>query len=149
MSETVSEDQLTLTPVIPLDITIPPPGTSIAPVTEDPEATAVFDAVFLEQTGGFTGIPLSVQVFSDGRLVRDGVEGSVTAEQVAQIDTIIKEINFFGIQGQFEPAGTNPDAYSYKISVDRAGASRTINAQDGYTPDDLLRLINAVSLLGA
>ncbi len=137
------------TSVIPIDVTLPPVGTMIAaPVTEDPEIGLMFDVVYLEQTGGFTGIPLTVEVRSDGRIVRDGVEGTVTPEQVTEIDNIIKEIQFFSIQGQFEPAGTNPDAYSYKISVDRGGSSRTINAQDGFTPDPLLRLINAVSLLG-
>jgi hypothetical protein len=148
-SETISEDQLTPTSVIPLDVTLPPVGTMIAPATEDPEAGLIFDVVYLEQTGGFTGIPLTVEIHSDGRLVRDGVEGRVTPEQVAEIDNIIKEIKFFGIQGQFEPAAANPDAYLYKISVDRGGASRTINAQDGFTPEPLLRLINAVSALGA
>jgi hypothetical protein len=148
-SETISDAQLTLTPVLPVDVTLPPAGTMVAPATEDPEAGLMFDVVYLEQSGGFTGIPLTVEVHSDGRLVRDGVEGNVTPEQVAEIDNIIKEIQFFGIQGQFEPAAANPDAYLYKISVDRGGSSRTINAQDGFTPDPLLRLINAVSLLGA
>jgi emfourin len=146
-AEATSDVQLT--PVIPIDVTVPPVGTMIAPVTEDPDAGTMFDAVYLEQSGGFTGMPLKVEVHSDGRLVRDGVVGSVTPEQVAEIDNIIREINFFGLQGQFEPASTNPDAYSYKISVDRGGSSRTINAQDGYTPEPLLKLINAVSLLGA
>jgi len=146
-AETTSEAQLT--PVLPIDVTLPPVGTMVAPVTEDPEAGLMFDVVYLEQTGGFTGIPLTVEVRSDGRVIRDGVEGSVTPDQVTEIDNIIKDINFFGIQGQFEPASNNPDAYSYKISVDRGGSSRTINAQDGYAPEPLLRLINAVSLLGA
>lgn len=137
------------TSVIPIDVTLPPVGTSVAPVTEDPESGIPFDAVYLEQSGGFTGIPLKVEIHSDGRLIRDGVTSSVTPEQVTEIDSIIKEINFFGIQGQFEPASNNPDAYSYKISVDRGGSSRTINAQDGYTPDPLMKLINAVSLLGS
>lgn len=144
--EVTSDAQATFE--IPIDVTVPPAGTMIVPVTEDPQAGVMFDVVYLEQSGGFTGIPLTVEVHSNGRLVRDGVEGSATPEQVTEIDNIIREIKFFGIQGQFEPAAPNPDAYLYKISVDRAGASRTISAQDGFTPDPLLRLINAVSLLG-
>lgn len=141
--------EVTETPVVIVE-NIPPAGTLVtAPATEDVSAGVPFDLVRLDQTGGITGASLTVEVYNDGRVVRDGVESRITPEEVQAIDAIINEIGFFGISGQFRVPGNQADIYYYKIYVERAGSGRMIDAQDGYTPDPLLRLINAVGALGA
>lgn len=136
-------------PLLVDDITMPPPGTLVtAAVTEDPRAGIPFDSIIFEQSGGITATTVVVEVYSDGRVVRDGVESTISAEQVAALDSLIKSMNFFDLQGQFAMPGQNEDIYYYKITVEQAGSSRTINAQDGYTPDPLMDLFNTISVLG-
>lgn len=135
---------------IAVDITMPPPGTPVtAAVTQDPLAGASFDSIIFEQTGGITQTTLTVEVYGDGRVVRDGVTSTISAEQLNAINQALQAANIFGLQGQFVMPGVNEDAYYFTITVDIAGAGRTIRAQDGYTPDELMDLFNTISVLGS
>jgi hypothetical protein len=123
--------------------TIPPPavGTiATALPTEDPDVGLIFDEIYFSQTGG--GTTLVVQVYPDGRVLRDGQQFSIAQDQVAVIDTLLDEINFFGMQGVFTSVGGSPNAYSYELSVSRGEASRSIIAEDGLIPPDLQRLFS-------
>jgi hypothetical protein len=148
-AEVSPEVQTTVSPVV-IDITVPPPGTLVsAAATQDPLAQTGFTSIIYEQKQGSTGTPLTVEVYSDGRVVRDGVASTISAEQVAAIDAALRAVNFFGLQGQFIVPGTNEDIYYYTITVDVDGSSRMIRAQDGYTPDELMALFNTISVLGS
>lgn len=131
-----------------LDITMPPPGTLVAAVTQDLNPDIQFDSILFEQSGGLSGAKLVVEVYSDGRVIRDGTASTITPQQVAELNAMLNAVNFFGLQGQFVMPGTDEDAYYFKMTVESQGGSRTINAQDGYTPDDLMAIFNYVSALG-
>ncbi len=143
--------EVTADPLEQAGVVLPPAGTLVAPATEDPNPNSgqPFDVITFEQSGGPNNINLVIQVFSDGRVVRDGNTSTISAEQVAMLDTMLKQLNFFGLQGQFAVPGASSDVYSYRITVDQDGGSRTINAQDGYTPTELLELFSALADLGA
>jgi hypothetical protein len=130
------------TPVV--EVSLPPVGEMVSSATEDPEAGLVFDAIFFTQTGGSNNTELNIELRSDGTLVRNGETSTVSQEDIMAIDTMLDELNFFGIQGVFAAAAPNPDVYSYSITVERAGSSMMINAQDTYTPVELKELFAAI-----
>ncbi|MEZ4670400.1 MAG: hypothetical protein R3E39_21035 [Anaerolineae bacterium] len=125
--------------------TLPIAGTLVAPATEDPDAGKVFDVVYFNRTGGISGQPISLVVNKDGSGTLNGNPITVTADKVNEIDNMIDQIGFFGLQGVFTAPGTSADVFSYDITVERDGSSRTIKAQDGLIPNQLGQLIGILS----
>ncbi|MBI5666443.1 MAG: hypothetical protein HZC41_00425 [Chloroflexi bacterium] len=125
------------------------PGTIIPPATEDPLAGTPFDRILFTRSGGIAGQTLTIEIRGDGTVIRDGVTSQISPEQVQQITDILDRMNFFGLQGVFTAPGTGADVYQYSVTVERQGASRTIDAQDGLTPAQLMALITALSEIGA
>jgi len=128
---------------------LPIPGTLDASSNPDAEAGLVFDDIQFERTGGIAGETLTIEVKSDGTFTRDGVPGTISPDQVTMIDNMIDQLNFFGLQGIFEAPGTSADVYRYRVRVSRAGSARTIQAQDGFIPPELIQFISLLSSLGA
>lgn len=126
---------------------LPAPGTIVA-ATEDPNAGLVFDSLTMERTGGIAGELLTVQVLSNGSVFRNGAASAISADQVTQIDGLLDQMNFFQMQGVFTAPGAGADLFTYAITVERAGASRTVTAQDGLIPPELQALITALVQLG-
>jgi hypothetical protein len=134
------------TPVI--EVSLPPVGEMVSSATEDPEAGLLFDTIFFTQTGGANNVNLTIEVHSDGTLIRNGETSTISQDDVLAVDAMLDELNYFGIQGVFAAAAPNPDVYSYSITVDRNGSSLMINAQDTYTPVELKELFSAIINLG-
>ena len=61
------------------------------------------------------------------------------------LDSLLDQLNFFGLQGVFTAPGTSADTYQYSVTVNRAGSSRTIQAEDGFTPPELLQFLTLLS----
>lgn len=125
------------------------PGTIIPAAVEDPMAGTPFDRILFTRSGGITGQTLTVEIRGDGTVIRDDVTSQISPEQVKQITDILDRMDFFGLQGVFTSPGTGADIYQYSITVDRQGASRTIKAQDGLTPSQLMTLFTLLSDIGA
>lgn len=132
---------------------LPPAGTMVAPATQevDPNAAPIpFRSITYEQSGGPANTSLRVEIFGDGRVLRDGVEISVGADVIAGVEQQLIELDFFAIQGQFTAPGTGSDVYEYIVRVEREdGAAKRLKAQDGLTPPELLRLFSALRNIGA
>ena len=128
---------------------LPLPGTIIPPATQDPDAGKLFDSVGLNRTGGITSKELDVVVTSDGSVTRDGVKSTIPADKVKQISDKLDQMGFFGMQGVFQSPGTSADIYTYNLTVERNGTSRTVTAQDGYIPPELADLLQVLSQLGS
>ncbi|NWF69631.1 MAG: hypothetical protein HXY40_11150 [Chloroflexi bacterium] len=125
----------------------PQPGVlATVPATEDPEAALVFDSLNFVVTGG--GTTTIIDIFSDGRVLRDGVEYRITPEEVTAIDDMLDAVNFFNLQGTFVSAGGQPGAYQYSLSVERAGSVVTLNAEDGLVPRELQELFSLLLQAG-
>lgn len=134
---------------LPADIVIPPPGEIVlAAATEEPDAAAQpFEYILYTQDGGPANASIVIEVFGDGRVVRNGESISASAEDIAALDQKVKEIRFFNIQGIFTTAGASEDLYRYTITVESELGSKMIRAQDGYTPQPLLELFSQVVAL--
>ncbi len=144
--ETEEQQVEEVTPIA--EITLPAVGEIVAPATQDPEAGLLFDLIVFTQTGGQNNTNVTIEVRSDGTLIRNGETSTVSQEDIAAIDTMLDEIGFFGLQGVFAAPAPNPDVYAYTLTVERAGASRMINAQDTYSPPELKALFAAIINLG-
>lgn len=131
---------------------LPPPGTMQVPVTEepDPNATPVpFFNITYTETGGLSNTELLVDIFSDGRVIRNGTETSIPPETIAQLNQAIHDLNFFAIQGQFTMPGAGLDVYNYNVRVElQDGRARSLDAQDRVTPPELLRLFSLLRNIG-
>ncbi|MBL8161348.1 MAG: hypothetical protein JNJ61_05125 [Anaerolineae bacterium] len=127
---------------------LPVPGTLVAAATPDPDAGLVFDRILFERTGGIAGVPLTIEILSNGSVTRDGQPRTIGADLVTLIDGQLDLMNYFGIQGVFTAPGTSADIYTYNITVERNGASLTVKAQDGFIPPDIQRLISLLQDIG-
>ncbi len=131
------------------EVTVPEAGTIVPPATEDPQAGNLFDSVALDRTGGVGAKPLDLILLKDGTLTRDGVISNIPADQVKQISDALDKLGIFGLQGVFQGAGTSPDNFTYYLTVEREGASRTLTAQEGFIPPELASLLKTLQQLGA
>lgn len=123
---------------------LPDPGTIQPPATEDPNVALVFDQITFERTGGSSPEPLLIIIRSDGSAEVNGQPQTVAPEVITALDAQIDQLEFFGIQGIFSSPGAPSDVYQYVVTVDRAGASQMLTAQDGLTPNELLRFFAAI-----
>jgi hypothetical protein len=130
------------------EVQLPAPGTIVPPATQDPEAGKLFDTVSMNRMGGITGKELNVVLNSDGSLTRDGAASTVTPDQVKQISDKLDQMGIFGMQGVFQAPGTSADIYTYHLTVERSGSSKTIVAQDGYIPPQLADVLDLMTRLG-
>ena len=130
------------------EVQLPAPGTIVPPATQDPDAGKLFDTVSLNRMGGITGKELNVVLKSDGSLTRDGVASTVTPDQVKQISDKLDQMGIFGMQGVFQAPGTSADIYTYNLTVERNGSSKTVTAQDGYIPPQLADVLDFMTRLG-
>lgn len=124
---------------------IPAAGSTIEPVSSQPFQ---FDRVLFTQTGGLAALNLQIEVFSDGRVVRDGAQSQTSSDVVANIASLIDTFDFFRVSGQFMGTGAAADAYTYSLTVESGGSSRTIMSQDGFTPPALFAIYDALRALG-
>jgi hypothetical protein len=129
--------------------TLSAPGTLVAAATPDPDVGLIFDLIQFEQTGGITGETVTIELRGDGTLVRNGVTGTISQDQVAFIDNMLDQMNFFGITGVFTAPGRGADLLYYTLTVERAGTSVTLRAQDGLIPPELGQLLTLIGSLGA
>jgi hypothetical protein len=129
---------------------VPVPGTLVkAAATDDPNAGGkTFDHLYLERTGGIAGGKLSIDLMADGTLMRDGKPSKLTADELAQVNTVLAKLSFFSIRGVFTAPGTGPDALQYSLQIDLNGASRTVDAQEGLIPPELDEVFRVLSQLG-
>lgn len=134
----------TVTPAGEGALIVPVPGTLVASETQDPEPRGLFDYVSMTQTGGREDITLVIQVYSDGRVIRDGVEGRVESALVAEIDNAINTLNFFGMQGAMLGPPGGADTYRYRVIVKRGFQERAIWAQDGFMPNEFIQLLSLI-----
>lgn len=119
---------------------VPQPNTTPIPFS--------FDELVYAQSGGLTGRTVVIRLFSDGRVLRDDAESTVSREVVDTIKGLLERIDFYNMQGIFTGPGVGADRFRYSLEVIGPLGSRTISAQDGLTPPELMDVFEAISQLG-
>lgn len=107
-----------------------------------------FDNLVFTQTGGLSGVDVRVELRSDGTLIRNGETTTVSAEEVRRITDMLDAIKFFQFEGIFVGSGAAADAYRYTLTVNGPQGSRTVTAEDGLTPMELLFIFDSIRALG-
>ncbi len=140
--------QPTHTPASEGALPVPLPGTLVASETEEAEPIPDFQQITLLQQGGPADINVRVDIFSDGRVIRDGQTGSVAPGTIAELNQIIRDLNFFGLQGTFLGPTVPEEAYRYRITVISGQTERAINMQDGFMPEEVMRFLGRLRTVG-
>jgi hypothetical protein len=105
-------------------------------------ATVIFDKVTVIRSGGIDGSDLTIEIFQDGRVLRDGNPSTtLTPQQVMDLDALLDEIRIFSMSGQFAATFPRQDDYIYVINVDQADRSISHRADDTYIPGELTRVV--------
>ncbi len=142
---------VTLTPMPEGDaLEVPLPQTLVASETEDPNAALVFDQLIFVRYGGPEGTePINLILQQDGSYTLNDQPGATTPDRVIQLDDLLDEINFFGMQGTLLGPNTDTEDYRYRITVIRADDERTLQAQDGFYPQELGRIFGQLLAITA
>lgn len=88
--------------------------------------------ISFERSGGFTGIPIKVELDSD----------SLSVEEQVKIRQWIDESNFFDLQEIDSISKDQPDQFYYQLSIETPGNRRSTEYTDMNVPDDLRPLFN-------
>jgi hypothetical protein len=91
--------------------------------------------ISFQRTGGFTGIPVTLNIDLD----------SLPESDAAALRQMIKDTDFFELTESHLERQV-PDGFQYVIAVEDKGQRRTIEATDMSMPDKLRPLVNDLSL---
>ncbi len=94
--------------------------------------------IYLKRTGGFTGIPFSVDIDTDQ--LEDEERGALAA--------LVEAAQFYALPEKIPSTGQGVDRFQYRITVEEAGRSHTVEAGESGLPDSLQALIGHVTGLG-
>ena len=130
------------------ELEVPGVGTLVASETEDPEIDLIFTTVRLTRSNNNDDEFVEVVINGDGSFVRNGIPGQLSPEQITNIDDMIDDINFFGLQGTMLGPAIEEDDYRYCLTVERGATSRTITSQEGFMPAPYRRLVGAIFDVG-
>lgn len=127
---------------------IPGFGTLEASSTEDPNIDMIFSEINLYVYGGEEGTqPLSLTLLENGTYTRNEFSGTVSPQRVTEIDTLLDELNFFGLQANFIGFGAS-NVTKYRLRVVRGTQERMIDSEEGYMPTQYNILLGELLKVG-
>lgn len=131
-----------------VDLTAALAGTAV--ITEDPLGGQPFDSLLFYQTGGASNETLTIELFSDGRLVRNGSESRVDSGVIEGVNVALNTVGFYTLQDIYSPPVGRTDAFRYTLLVRRGELEYQISANDGglTANPDLAALFVTVRNLG-
>ena len=92
----------------------------------------------LERSGGFTGIPLRSSIDTD----------QLDPDESKTLTELVESARFFDLTAKITPSKIGADRFNYKLTIETAGRSHTVEFNEANTPDSLSALIKQVTLLG-
>lgn len=139
----------TQTPASEGALPVPLPQTLVASETEDVVPRGDFDYIYFRQTGGEDGIEIVIEFFGDGRVTYNGEEGTIAEANIANLNTLINDLNFFGLQGtMMSAAPSGSETYYYQVYIQRGNQQRSINSQDGFMPREYIAFLGVLIQYG-
>ena len=94
--------------------------------------------IYFRRTGGFAGIPFSVDVDTD----------QYEEKERKALTALVEAAQFFSLPEKIPSAGPGPDRFQYRIRVEEPGRSHTVEAGESGLPDSLQSLIGHIIALG-
>lgn len=87
--------------------------------------------IYFERTGGFTGLALATTVESD----------TLSQQDEQRLRQLIDEAGFFDLPAVLHDTAAAVDQFGYKVTVEIAGRSHTVEATEGAIPPPLRPLL--------
>jgi hypothetical protein len=87
--------------------------------------------IHFERTGGFAGLVLATTVESD----------TLSQQDEQRLRQLIDEAGFFDLPAVLHDTGAAADQFGYKVSVEIAGRSHTVEVTEGAVPPALRPLL--------
>jgi hypothetical protein len=120
---------------IPIELKPGKGGSSyLKPCSWENEADMKFQ---LERSGGFTGIPLRAVIDSE----------SLSQDERQALELLVDSADFFTLPEKIQSSGQAADQFSYKLTVEKAGKSHTIQVSEAEIPEKLKPLLQRVTAL--
>lgn len=95
--------------------------------------------ISLERSGGFAGMTRTFQVDAD----------ALTDEERALVDRLVASAEFFALPATIAaPDAAGADRFSYRLTIESADGTHTVETSDASAPDSLKPLIDWVSERG-
>ncbi len=91
----------------------------------------------LERSGGFAGMVLHAQVDTE----------ALDPQEKASLESMVEAANFFSLPEKIMPAGPGADRFSYRITIQKSGASRIVEVSESGVPETLQPLIQRILFL--
>jgi hypothetical protein len=83
------------------------------------------------RSGGFTGIPLTIQVDT----------ATLPPDQAAQIGRLVESADFFHLP-ETRSASTQPDRYEYELSIQNGDQGHIVSFEEAAMPESLRPLLS-------
>lgn len=139
----------TQTPASDGALNVPLPQTLVASETEDIVPREDFDYIYFRKTGGEDGVEIVIEFFENGNVIYNGEEGTISEADIATLNTVIKDLNFFAMQGTMMSAAPgSSQTYYYNLFIQSGTQERSINSQDGFMPREYVTLLSLLSQYG-
>jgi len=94
--------------------------------------------ISLERSGGFTGISSKVTLDTQ----------ELDPAERAELETLVNKSGFFQMPEKIDSPGLGADRFAYRLTVEDAGRSHTVEAVEGSIPEALQPLIVRLNQLG-
>ena len=95
--------------------------------------------ISIERSGGFAGMTTSYEADVD----------TLSAEERAVVNELVSAAEFFALPSSIiTPNDTSADRFSYRITIESADGTHTVETNDASVPDSLMPLIEWVSEQG-
>jgi hypothetical protein len=92
---------------------------------------------YLERSGGFTGIPLRAVIDSE----------TLSQDEKGALEQLVDSAEFFTLPAKIQTPGPGADQFSYRLTVEHAGKSHTIEVSEAGIPEKLKPLLQRVTAL--
>ena len=92
----------------------------------------------LERSGGFTGIPLRSSIDTD----------QLDPDESKTLTELVESARFFDLPAKIPPSKIGADRFNYKLTIETAGRSNTVEFNEANTPPQLSPLVKQVTSLG-
>ena len=118
------------------------PPSVVARGDEPPFALPRGGWVGMRMSGGLRFTSREVVIFRDGRVVRNGVAGTLTDAEMGQLRAVLEPISFGRLPATTERQ--KPDAYAYEIAARPKRRAYAVEVVDGGIPAALAPLVAAL-----
>jgi hypothetical protein len=144
---------------VSIDMAEPTPTETAVPEPEQPQTGGTTrdsgelpagDFIMFQQSGGFAGVDQKWVFYPDGQIeLPDSTQKQVNSNQFQALIDTIQAADFFELNESYVPLDNCCDRFTYTITVQIDGQSKTVTTTDGAPkqPEQLTTIMNEINSL--